>query len=553
MSFPLFVVISSAVAATTVGATLLVSRWRRAAILAAFAGSAGLLLFHGPVFFHHFPVDDAYITLRYSKHLADGLGPNWNSEGRVEGYTSFLWMVLPAALNKLGLDLVTGLRFLAWGSLLATLFIVYRIWKLWADEDDGHSAIDSPVLLAAVLLAVAITDGIAYWGFSGMETPLFMFLLTTGAYLYLLERRGAAQPWSAVVFAAAAMTRPEGMIAAAVTAAFTLVDAAGMANRRRALLRVVSWGSLFVLIYGSYFLWRYDYYGELLPNTFYAKADPTRAVVARGFDYVRTAALTYHLLPLLAGVAVLFTRRRLRQDAAYLVVLIVAMLTGVAVEGGDSFGHGRFIAPLLPLLYVGGLAGLAMLLQRLPLQPKQSALVATVVLGIAGLMLLRESHNPFLADVREDHADRRVLGLWLGKYTPPDYTIAAFAVGSIAYHSDRNMLDLLGINDAVIAHSDVPDFGTGIAGHEKYNVDYVLDDVRPEIIVTGDADLGPLTTEELRRRSAGPGGLPAKTALMTDPRLWERYEARSLYEDGRWFNFLQRKDTVAELQAPGLR
>ena len=35
--------------------------------------------------------------------------------------------------------------------------------------------------------------------------------------------------------------------------------------------------------------------------------------------------------------------------------------------------------------------------------------------------------------------------------------------------------------------------------------------------------------------------------------LWERYQVRALYLDGRWFHFLQRNDTVAELKAPGLR
>ena len=86
MPFPLFVLICSAIAAPTVAATLLLSRWRWLAVSTALAGATGLLLFHGPGYFRlALPLDDAFITLRYSRHLADGLGPNWNSDGRVEG------------------------------------------------------------------------------------------------------------------------------------------------------------------------------------------------------------------------------------------------------------------------------------------------------------------------------------------------------------------------------------------------------------------------------------------------------------------------------------
>ena len=217
MSFPLYVLTSSAIAAVTMLAVLSLSGRRWFAVLAAFAGATALLLVHGPLYFD-FYADDAYITLRYSQHLADGLGPNWNSEGRVEGYTTFLWMGTLAGLGKLGVDLVDASRALGFLSLLATFAAVYGIWRLWGGEQPPaeNNGLRSPALLAATLLGLALTDGIAFWGFSGMETPLFMALLTWSAYLYMAERRGALReqrderlmvlPWSALVLAATAMT-----------------------------------------------------------------------------------------------------------------------------------------------------------------------------------------------------------------------------------------------------------------------------------------------------------------------------------------------------------
>ena len=88
MPFPLFVVISSAIALPTAAAAALLARRPQLAVLVALAGATGLLLFHGPAYFDYY-ADDAYITLRYSRHLADGLGPNWNATGHVEGYAIF--------------------------------------------------------------------------------------------------------------------------------------------------------------------------------------------------------------------------------------------------------------------------------------------------------------------------------------------------------------------------------------------------------------------------------------------------------------------------------
>ena len=112
---------------------------------------------------------------------------------------------------------------------------------------------------------------------------------------------------------------------------------------------------------------------------------------------------------------------------------------------------------------------------------------------------------------------------------------------------------MLGLNDVMIAHTDVPNFGTGLAGHEKYNIDYVLEDVRPEIILPSDADSRPMDEQELRRVLNVPSPVPARDRLFADERLWRLYDARSVNIEGRWFNFLQRADTVEELQAPGLR
>ncbi len=549
MSFPLFAFVSFAIAVTTAGASTLYARQRSVAIIAAVGGSFALLLFHALAYFNYY-ADDAYIALRYSRHLADGIGPIWNPGQHVEGYTSFSWMAILAGMAKLGFDLVFASQLLGFLAIAATFALVYRLWSLWADEEP-ESGIAHPLVLASALLALAVGDAVPFWGLSGMETPVFMALVTASAVLYLQEHRTRGFPLSALALAATAMTRPEGLIAAAVTGLFVAFDALRSPDRARAFARAALWAALFFVPFAAWFGWRWNYYGYLLPNTFYAKVGATNDIFNRGLTYLNTFGVRYQLLFMAVGAAVLLTTRRLRTDAAYIIALCAGLMLGIVFEGGDDFPNGRFIAPMLPLLYLGGLAGFATALRSLRLDPLRSGLVVTTVLTLGALALLPGSITPGLDRERDAHGERRILGSWLKDNTPDDFTIAAFAVGALGYKADdRNILDLLGLNDEVIAHTHVPHLGRGIAGHEKYNVDYVFDSVNPQIIIPNDAEPRPITTDELKQAAANGSPVPGRDLTLTDPRLWARYEVRSLNLEGRWFNILVRKDVIDQLQFP---
>ena len=556
MPFPVFIVASLSIAAATMAATgWLAQRGRLPlAIAAALTGATALVLFHG-LGYLNMVVDDAYINFRYSRHLADGLGPNWNSEGRVEGYTNFLWMALLAGFAKIGLDIVVWSRVLGGLALAATMFATYRIWQLWRDDDEG-SGVESPLVLAAALLGLGLTGGVAHFAFSGLETPLFMALITTSAYLYFIEhRRGGRLPWSAVALAAAAMARPDGLIAVAVTGVFKLRLLFQPPERQKqAVIDIAFWAGVFLLLYGSYFIWRFAYYDYLLPNTFYAKVEPSTAVFNRGLEYLRGIGARYQLLPMLiGGTVLLLSRPRLRHDAAYVIAVCGFMLAAIVPEGGDFMGHGRFLVPTLPLLYLSGLAGFATLLKRAAPQPAQARLVASLFLGLAALALLQNSYDPLLGQERSSYRERRLLGAWLNEHTPPDYTIAAYAVGALGYYAhDRSILDMLGINDTVIAHTETPRIGEGVPGHERYNLDYVFEEVRPEIIIGGEFAPGPQTKEDFQQEASEEVYVPLRRVLLVDPRLWANYEVRWLVVGDRWVNLLVRNDVLAELQGAGL-
>ena len=69
----------------------------------------------------------------------------------------------------------------------------------------------------------------------------------------------------------------------------------------------------------------------------------------------------------------------------------------------------------------------------------------------------------------------REMGRYLATRPEPNASVAVIAAGAVPYYSGLPAIDMLGLNDRTIAHREMPRLGTGQAGHEKYDVDYVLD------------------------------------------------------------------------------
>src|SRR5215510_15672952 len=77
---------------------------RREAVL--LAAAAMTIVTAATVLLRPVRLDDAYITFRYARHLAEGYGLGaWNHTGEhVEGYSSLLWTLLMAGAARFGAD-----------------------------------------------------------------------------------------------------------------------------------------------------------------------------------------------------------------------------------------------------------------------------------------------------------------------------------------------------------------------------------------------------------------------------------------------------------------
>lgn len=70
----------------------------------------------------------------------------------------------------------------------------------------------------------------------------------------------------------------------------------------------------------------------------------------------------------------------------------------------------------------------------------------------------------------------------MADHTPPGASLAAAGAGAPAFYGRRETIDLYGLTDKHIGRLEVEGMGQGVAGHEKRDPAYVLDERRPTYI-----------------------------------------------------------------------
>jgi tetratricopeptide (TPR) repeat protein len=412
----------------------------------------GLFVGHAALF--HFTQDDAYISLRFAQNLVDGHGLVFNPGERVEGYSNFTWTLLLALFLRLGAPPVETCTWL--GVLFGASAI--GVAARFARALEGRWG----VATVATALLIAGCSAFALWSTGGLETALFTFLVTLGLERGLapgVSRRGRrAAP---IVLFLAALTRPDGPLIFALWYVVRVHDTlrrrgpAADGGRRELVLDAL----LYLLPMIPYALWKLAYYGDILPNTYYAKAGVSLAYVSRGARYALEYFHAYGAwgaVPLLALASLV--RERHRGVEARLLFLWVGFAAYIVAIGGDVLYVHRFWLPILPIAALLVARGLTAVLEiaaarrraRPPFVPAGTIVLALALAGIGlaknweSIQYRRQQEIGFVFNMKQT-------GLWLKDNLPPGARIAITTVGAIGYYSDLNVIDMLGLTDREIA------------------------------------------------------------------------------------------------------
>ena len=410
--------------------------------------------------------DDQMISMRYARNLADGHGLVWNPGERVEGYSNPLWTLLMALVHWLPLPanlIALPVKFLAWlagcGLLLAAEQLLRRFWP------------QPGLALPALLLALAAHVDLVYWAANGFETTLLALLFVVVLVRLLDEAGHSPRPFTYTLLALIPLVRSDALH---IWGAAALV-ALGLAPDWRHRRQVALWLGLALLPVSGHFFWRYSYYGDWLPNTYYLKVAGIPDLPRLGLAYLGRYGQANWLPAGLALLTLLWFRQRRHWLLATTIAVAAIYILRV---GGDTFRFGRFLAHLLPLLLVLAILPARALRQR---PWVQIIFLGLFLLGAAGPSLYQRDYVSFNGSPLLTIPT----ALRIREHTTPDSSVAVLAAGMIPYFSQRPAIDLLGKSDPYVARlMPAPRWeGPSWLGHNKFDINYSLA-LAPDIVIT---------------------------------------------------------------------
>lgn len=403
-----------------------------------------------------FTADDSYITFRYSKHLAEGMGLVWNAHnaGHVEGYTNFLWMLLMVFPHILGFSAALFSKIIGLVCLAGCGIIIY----MYIRKRTGKAGIAFLTLLMFMLLPSTYFHAV-----SGLETTLYALLILLLFILGLESLLNSNQRPStvAVVVApiltlCAGMTRPEGVLPGTIVLT-TLYLCAHPLNRRKILLMF----TLLLIIPGVlYFLWRYSYFGWLFPNTFYVKLGQS----ADGIEWLQGTVASVGAIFLLVFFSVIVLRSKAtrgRRVGLYYAVFLAGAALPYCMFNLMMNYMSRFLFHLLPVVILMLGLGLNALAEVLTNQHNlRSRQIGIYIVFVAALCVQPLFHNDKLElahlGLYEEHLQNAHFALAeaLREAPVPDSlrTLTVGDAGVIPYVSEWHCYDFIGLNDVTVAH-----------------------------------------------------------------------------------------------------
>jgi hypothetical protein len=494
---------------------------KRAPLIAATLFALASLALSGSTF------DDAYIFSRYAQNLLDYRDLFWNpGEPRVEGFTSWAWLLVHALGLRLGLHPVGFARLV--GVLAGAACAGLVVKELLRD-----AALPAALVFGAM---VACSPDAWLYASSGMDAPLWA--LAAWLWLVWFARGERLNPAHVVAAGALLLVRPEAIALLALcglrAAAEVVVDRSGLRRAGLALAGLVVPAALLAL--------RWAAFGQLVSNSVAAKhlggnplarlVDGVLYLADAGGVYLVPAGIVFALAgrPARPPLAQVLASRPARTLAA-MVSFTALTLAMIALAGGDdraAFPHARLLVPALgPLAYVLARAW-----------PERAFTRAAAALGVAALLLgfLPRTKDMLRSALGATNMRAPVLRALIDRAAPGPSALSQFFVretplgehialpwaGRIPYETRLLTIDLLGLNDPHIA--SLPPLQRGI--DVKYDAGHVLAR-RPYFICESitlprpTREIAALSEAELYAAGAWKVG---QRALLHDPRFAADYE-----------------------------
>jgi len=387
-----------------------------------------------------FPLDDAWIHQTFARNLAEY--GEWSFiVGQTSGAsTGPIWGILLAVLYVVKIPAL-------WGTYLIGFILVWALGigglnfglRLFPNSKNG------PLFLG---LLCTLEWHLVWAALSGMETML-LSILSLVIFCWLMDKR---DNWWAVgiLVGLAAWIRPDGL---------TLIGPALLSlflrgyKSKYLVWQIISFIVGLLVAVLPYFLFNYVVAGDIWPNTYYAKQAEYAFLLERSI-FERFGTVSYQivvgvgvvLLPGLIIEAFEIIKKSSWEKAgamlwAFGYIVIYAMRLPVAYQ------HGRYIMPVMPAIFLLGLAGMLrwINLNAEELWKRVLSRSWPVIGGVTLLMFLLLGARSYALDVGVINTEMVEAAKWINKNTSENSIIAAHDIGALGYFGDRQIRDLAGL------------------------------------------------------------------------------------------------------------
>ena len=443
--------------------------------------------------------DDAMISMRYAKNLAHGNGLIWNVGGpRVEGYTNFLWTLYMALWHLLPISDAKISLCIQISALILMLGSLYLIYKLANNVSGGNRYVT-----AGSLFMTAAYLPIHFYALRGMETSVlcFIILLVSWRVCKCLDQK-VFDPLILTIMGIGLLTRADfPFLFFGITLFMMIVDS--MNWKRYMLIALL----IFFITVGGQTLFRWLYYGDILPNTYYLKVTGLPAIFRIMKGIRETAIFVFMITPVLFLLPFTYeflVKKDLKvRFLLYIFLLQIAYNTYVGGDVWEWWGHfaNRYLCIVMPEFFIVLFLMIVFLMQKInhycANRIRSHSSLGDLSFIIILMLILYQMHGGvwnrsyitidllgFHGFEMESDQHMTQVGRKMKEITSPNARIAVVGAGSIPYFSDRYCIDLLGKNDSYLAHlpARIKTYYDFMPGHNKFDYSYSIGKQQPDAI-----------------------------------------------------------------------
>ena len=419
-----------------------------------------------------FPLDDSWIHAHFARNIAEGRGIVYNPGQHVTS-TAMLYSLLLAGLYAVTKAAIANAIALGLALHFAGAILVYMT---------GRRLSLSPILAASAAVFFAAIPRLVWGALSGMEIPLYVFLVCLGLYWHVRYtwRDGAWAYLPTLAFGLAALARPECAAFVVCSLADRLLNYLRFGRKDYHWLRVAKavpvHVALFCAVVAPVALYNLSSYGKPLPPAYYAKTRQISAPKAAGgklsADISKTAlymnetatvvrrdnVILYVLL--IPGLVACFAAARKADNRGVMILptalLFIPLATAFAAPMGPHRSlaqlmaqHGRYSAYLCPLLVLIGVLGVSYVRDLLSLSQRRwpGRAFAAGILAVTGVLLATSNWagaHRYGLEVQNINDMQVAFGKWAASL-PKDTVVAVNDAGAVPYFSRLRIIDTVGV------------------------------------------------------------------------------------------------------------